>query len=277
MFSSSEVFLPSSLRMCSIEVEGVSGSLPVHAIGTARFLVQCSDLSWILCYVHNALLTNGRHNLLSLSQLLGTTTHSVSFESPASISLTARDVSPLHLVCPLHEEDGLYSLRCVMISSNDPSLAFFSQVDFTGPDSYTPSSSSSLWSCRVLMAPIEPCFRTSLRSFADSFVAPAVIPPSRRTYLVSSIADMVSLAMRFMGVGYDRLAETIDISLGLSPHPGRVPPLLFPPGKVKRKKTPVVTKNKVKFLHRASVCEVVFTAIFQTDDVAFRYGSAFVD
>ena len=88
---------------------------------------------------------------------------------------------------------------------------------------------------------------------------------------------MAALSTRFMGVGHDRLTHTIEISLGHSPRPGRVSPLLFPHGRLSRGKTPVVSKDKVAFLHRASVAEVLFTDVFYTDDVGVKHGSAFVD
>ena len=200
MFSTSEVFISSSLRMCSIEIEGVSGSLPVHAIGTARFLVQCSDASWIICLVHNALLTNGRHNLLSLSQLLTTTYHGVRFVSPAIVALHERSPTLSLLACPLHAVDGLYSLPARMVSINDPCVSDFPMIELTAPDPYDPPASTSLWSCRVLVVPIEPSFRDALQSFAESYIAPIAIPPSRRTYVASSVSDMAALSTRFMGV-----------------------------------------------------------------------------
>ncbi len=42
-------------------------------------------------------------------------------------------------------------------------------------------------------------------------------------------------------------------------------------------KTPRVSKDKVKFLHRASIAEVCFTDTFETDYSKFRYGQAVVD
>ena len=278
LFSSSEAFIPSSLQMCSIEVEGVSGCLSVQAIGTARFLVRCSDGSWVICLVPNALLTNGRHHLLSVSQFLGTPTNSVSFADPPHLSFAAEDSPQLSsLSCSLQAIDGLYSLRVVLVSPNDPCLSMYPTVFLTATGMYEPPSSLPGWSCRILIAPIEPSFREALSDFASSYVAPLAVPPSRRTFVASSAMDMTDLAARFMGTGHDRLQQTIELSLGLTVSPGRVPPLLFPQGRHKRGKTPVVAKSKVSFLHRASVAEVVFTDIFQTDDVGFKYGSAFVD
>ena len=76
-------------------MEGVAGSLPVYAIGTARFLVQCHDLSWIVCLVHNALLTNGNHQLLSVSQFLASSLHEVFFAAPSKLVLNHDGSFPL--------------------------------------------------------------------------------------------------------------------------------------------------------------------------------------
>ena len=106
LFSCSEAFIPSSLQSCSIEVEGVSGPLPVHAVGTARFLAQCKDETWIICLVHNALLTNGRHHLLSVSQFLGHGLHDLSFQPNPLLSLRVSQVSGSRgYVCPLVEHE----------------------------------------------------------------------------------------------------------------------------------------------------------------------------
>jgi hypothetical protein len=52
---------------------------------------------------------------------------------------------------------------------------------------------------------------------------------------------------------------------------------MFPQGKIKRGKVPLVSKSLVKNLHKAAIAEVLFTDTFQTSDVAYKYGQAFVD
>jgi hypothetical protein len=88
---------------------------------------------------------------------------------------------------------------------------------------------------------------------------------------------MAGLSIRFMNAGQDRLVHTISVSRGLSKAPGKVPPVLFPQGNIKRGKVPIVSKNVVKNLHKGATAEVLFTDTFQTADIAFKYGQAFVD
>jgi hypothetical protein len=88
---------------------------------------------------------------------------------------------------------------------------------------------------------------------------------------------MADLSTRFMGIGDERLRRTIELNRGLLPATGRVPVHPFPQGKFRQGKTPRVSKGKVNHLHRASICEVVFTDTFETGDYKYRYGQAFVD
>ncbi len=74
-----------------------------------------------------------------------------------------------------------------------------------------------------------------------------------------------------MGVGNDRLKETLKRSRGLTPdsRDGRtlkIPPHNFPQGKWFTGKTPRVTKDKVKHLHHAAIAEVCFTDTFEVND-----------
>jgi hypothetical protein len=76
-----------------------------------------------------------------------------------------------------------------------------------------------------------------------------------------------------MGIGTDRLRHTLERSRGLNPATKKkrenasvVPPLNFPQRKWKAGKTPRVSKNKVKYLHRVAVAEVCFTDTFETAD-----------
>jgi hypothetical protein len=68
------------------------------------------------------------------------------------------------------------------------------------------------------------------------------------------------------------LRRTIELNRGLSPATGRVPIHPFPQGNFKQGKTLRVSKDKVHRLHRASICEVMFTDTFETGDSHFRYG-----
>jgi hypothetical protein len=84
-----------------------------------------------------------------------------------------------------------------------------------------------------------------------------------------------------MGIGNDRLTKTLERSRGLTSgkRDGRttkIPPHNFPQGRWAAGKTPRVSKDKVKNLHRASIAEVCFTDTFEVDDPGYRYGQAFV-
>jgi hypothetical protein len=123
-----------------------------------------------------------------------------------------------------------------------------------------------------------------LKEFCDSYLVPPSQPESRRTYKPGEVGDMAELLLRFMGIGTDRLLQTLKRSRGLSPasktkrdNVSVVPPLNFPQGKWKTGKTPKVSKGKVSHLHRASIAEVLFTDTFEVRDMTYRYGQAFVD
>ena len=103
-------------------------------------------------------------------------------------------------------------------------------------------------SARVLVATVD--FGDSLNNYCADFLAHPAIPPSRRQYDVESHDDMIRLAIRFFGVGPDRLSHTVEIANGLAAPPSklaiRTPPIykLFPQGKLKASKTPVVFKGR---------------------------------
>jgi hypothetical protein len=80
MCACSEAF--HTLRACAILVAGVAGSMPVHGIGTACFILQQGDTEVIL-RVHNCLLCHGEdsYNLLSVSQVLRTRKSAVIFSA----------------------------------------------------------------------------------------------------------------------------------------------------------------------------------------------------
>ena len=88
---------------------------------------------------------------------------------------------------------------------------------------------------------------------------------------------MADMSIRFMNAGHDRLVHTIEVSRGLSKVPGKVPPILFPQGNIKRGKVPVVSKDLVRNIHKGATAEVLFTDTFQTADVTFKHGQAFLD
>jgi hypothetical protein len=132
---------------------------------------------------------------------------------------------------------------------------------------------------RILAFPSHdgPAFDSELRVFCEDFLSPISLPPARQTYDPGNPVHMADLSARFMGTGDERLRRTIELNRGLSPATDRVPVHPFPQGKFKQGKTPRVRKDKVHHLHRASICECVFTDTFETGDSRFRYGQAFVD
>jgi hypothetical protein len=75
----------SSLCPCAILVVGVAGSMPVHGLGTARFVVHIGNKAVILS-VTNCLLCHGESfNLLSVSQMLRSTENAIVFKEGGSL------------------------------------------------------------------------------------------------------------------------------------------------------------------------------------------------
>ncbi len=290
----------STLRPCAIMVVGVAGSMPIHGMGTARFIARVNDKDVIL-QIHNCLFCHGEtFNLLSVSQLLRYTESSIVFKEGASaIYLKQRD-SGLSLGLNLKEAEGLYQMQLRPISVNDKRNIFLPKYDVTpeadpnlfddiptnvmsrrAPSSLGQWTRKVFWMGKKTMETTD--YDSNLKDFCKSYFAPSAQSlAARRTYQVDKVDDMADLSVRFMGIGHDRLVETLKRSRGLTPGKRgesvtRVPPHNFPQGKWARGKTPRVSKGKVKFLHRASIAEVVFTDTFETDDKAFKYGQAFVD
>jgi hypothetical protein len=207
----------------------------------------------------------------------------------------------------LQENDGLYEMRLLPLYpddermttlvtinvtlKNDPSLwgqAFeiSANTAMRSPTKLGRWHSKMLWMSRK-MAPMQGIreYDDDLNKFCESYLAPpSKAGTARRTYKVTDVEDMSELSLRFMGLGMDRLSHTLDRSKGLTAASKKkgenisvVPPHNFPQGKWKSGKTPKVTKNKVQFLQRAGIAEVVFIDTFETDDNQYRYGQAFVD
>ncbi len=68
-------------------------------------------------------------------------------------------------------------------------------------------------------------------------------------------------SIRFMGTSHEKLKRTIELNRGLSSTVGRVHTLNFLQGKFRQGKALKVAKGRVRHLHRASICEVVFTDV----------------
>ncbi len=78
-----------------------------------------------------------------------------------------------------------------------------------------------------------------------------------------------------MGAGTDRIIHTVGISNGLAKPPSKAASRV--PRRLKRSKTPVVSKGKVGHLHTAAIAEVLYTDTFDSGDYRFPYGQAFMD
>ncbi len=204
-------------------------------------------------------------------------------------------------------DDGLYSLSLEPVTPSDPRFYDLPTYHVTPSGDFCPLNRSMsagaeaaslvsgigvpVWTTEVLSSPpllgrvlalnASLDFDDELRIFSDEFLAPAAIPPARRHYDIGTSSDMTELSIRFMGAGTDRIIHTVGISNGLEKPPSkvasRVPPKLFPQGRLKRSKTPIVSKGKVGHLHTATIAEVLYTDTFDSGDHRFPYGQAFVD
>ena len=116
-----------NLRACAILVVGVSGSLPIHGIGTASFLTLDSTGKECILRIHNCLLCHHSRedesfNLINVSQLLKTKQSTVSFTHTQS-HITLRHKRRKHdIVLNLIHDDGLYALDLVPIQAKDQNM-----------------------------------------------------------------------------------------------------------------------------------------------------------
>ena len=135
-------------------------------------------------------------------------------------------------------------------------------------------------SARLLAGMAEDC-HDNLAKFCDQYLAPPSIPPARRLYDVRSQEDMTQLSIRFLGASTDRLIRTVEISNGLkspaSKRNIRVPPLVFPQGRLKTGKSPKVKKGSVGNLKHAGIGECLFSDTFETGDARRKYCQVFYD
>jgi hypothetical protein len=297
------------MEACHLQVVGVAGRLTIHGQGTAMFLVSVHGREVIL-RTHNCLHSFGEFNLISVSQLKLVTDNSLDFSVTKPFVRLSRnqserpDCSKLdYIEIPLTMDEGLYSLTLEPVTPSDPRYSDLPIFDVTPPGPFNPlthqlcavsgetDEPGPLWTTAVLSFQTSPGrvialnakldFDDELRVFSDGFLAPAALPPARRQYDVAKSADMTELSIRFMGAGTDRITHTVGVSNGLQKPPSkdlkRVPPKIFPQGKLKRSKTPVVSKGKVGNLKFAAIAEVLSTDTFESGDRRFPYGQAFVD
>jgi len=278
MSACSEAF--HTLRDCAIMVVGVAGSMPAHGIGTACFVVKAGDTEYVLS-IHNCLLCHGedRFNLVSVSQALRSHNNEITFSAASSrVSVPGlRGDLQQRIDFGLVENDGLYEWDMTPLYLDDPRVSSLPHLDLTmadDPGLWKESNRSQacinkaptklgIWHCKVLwvsrqfglgmQAKQSEEYEGQLKEFCDSYIVPPSQPHARRTYRAGESSDMAELSLRFMGVGTDRLVETLKRSRGLTPMSKKkgenvsiVPPLNFPQGKWKAGKTPRVTKEKWK-------------------------------
>ena len=302
----------SVIRPCAILVVGVSGSLPIHGIGTANFIVQDSTGKERIWKIHNCLLSHRsdgeeEFNLISISQILRTRNIEVSFGMDSSV-ITVKSKNQIgDFKFDICSEDGLYHINAEPISSNDWRFNNVVSVDFTldndlsvpatsnhsdviGPEMKSPSRLGT-WFVKVLwmgtvkmLTGMVDGFGDELAEFCNDYIAPLSIPAAKKTYQVNNIDDMSDLSIRFFGIGSERLERTLERSIGLTPMVkvkgkmrNKVPIHNFPQGMWKQGKTPRVAKGIVHGLHRAAIGEAVFTDTFEVEDSGYRYGQAYVD
>ena len=305
MSACSEAF--HSLRPCAILVVGVAGSMPAHGIGTACF-VATTDGKEHIVRINNCLLCHGedKFNLLSVSQTLRTRRNTITFSADESRIHVKGSGEMEDVKMNLEANDGLYELSLSPLYIDDPRLASLPSMDLTLEDDPTlwnegkqlgiqgnmkSPTRLGVWHCKVLwisrtigLQGIQHEYDDNLNAFCDSYLVPPSQPKARRTYKSGEASDMTELSLRFMGIGTDRLVETLKRSRGLVPpskdkgdNKSEVPPLHFPQGKWKAGKTPRVIKGKVENLYQASVAEVCYTDTFETKDNKYRYGQVVVD
>ena len=302
MTSCSEAFL--TLQACAVLIVGVGGSMPAHGVGTARFIGVSNGIEYVM-QIHNCLLCHGEDgfNLLSVSQLLRDSANAIVFRSDASYLECQRSNESAPIRFGLQENEGLYDLKLRpvywddrRIMTNYLNLTLEDDNKLWGTEdnitTMKPSTKLGQWHSKMLwmsrkMAPMQGIasnYDADLTQFCDSYFVSPSQPAARRTYRVNDVQDMADLSLRFMGLGTDRLRHTLERSKGLTPASKKkgenisvVPPHNFPQGRWKSGKAPKVSKDKVKFLHKASIAEVCFTDTFETDDSKYKYGQAFVD
>ena len=263
----------------------------IYGEGTAYVLLTASTGSEYVGVMHNCLQGTGLHDLLSLSQLqiLPQNICSLANSDPY---LTVNNVRfALHLI------NGVYELPYTILTRGDSRRYRLPHLVLTPGGVFTPVSSAT-WTKRVISAPQLISFRKlvpvflhkSVPSFGEALVTTTttfydstVRPLDKRTFQVDVAEDLEELSIRFMGISGERLKHTMLISSGLilentgatGASPRNIRANLFPQGNMKSNR-PYIYKGQVQRLHKAGIAEAVFTDTFEVDDIAFRYGQAFV-
>ena len=78
-----------------------------------------------------------------------------------------------------------------------------------------------MWHCKVLwisrkigIQEVQYKYDDNLNEFCDSYLVPPAQPVAKRTYRSGEKSDMAELSLRFMGIGTDRLEQTLKRSRG---------------------------------------------------------------
>lgn len=135
LFCVSEAFLPQSLRASEVVVEGIGGKCSVRQSGSVRILLRADQGVSIIAIIHNCLLSDGCHNLLSVSQIHDHG-HSISLHRHHP-QISLRDHS--HPV-PLRLEADMYELPFQILTANDPRLHTLPTVMINTPGDFTPAT-----------------------------------------------------------------------------------------------------------------------------------------
>ena len=69
MIACGEAFMPGTTRSCSIDVEGVAGTMQIRMMGTAELVVKNRQGSQVVLRLANCLLNPGQHSLISLAHI----------------------------------------------------------------------------------------------------------------------------------------------------------------------------------------------------------------
>jgi hypothetical protein len=216
-------------------------------------------------------------------------------------------------VFDLQPDDGLYAVDMLPLNASDRRHKTLVSIDMTvkenlisgtniGEDGTATKVSAAksasklgTWYSKILwigkifsLAGTIEGFEDGLVDFCNRYVSPLSIPPARKSYQISNVEDLADLSIRFFGIGSERLKQTLERSIGLSPMvkidgkmrhkiPTPVPAHNFPSGRWKTGKTPKVAKNIIHNLHQASIGEVVYMDTYEVDDSSYRYAQAFVE
>jgi hypothetical protein len=219
----------SEIRPCAILVVGVSGSLPIHGIGTANFVVKDSKGCERIWKIHNCLLSHRsdgeeEFNLISISQVLRTRCIEISFGIEFSV-VTVKSKNQIgYFKFDMVLEDGLYHIDAMPISPNDWIFNNVEGIDITldsdlaissvakisegmGPDMKSPSRLGT-WFVKILwmgtvkvLTGMADGFGDELAEFCNDYIAPLSIPAAKKMYQVNNIDDMSDLSIRFFGIG----------------------------------------------------------------------------